>query len=105
MYDRRVRTWDLVTHAARPRRRDQHSFQNAELYLTAAQSLFGVAVLISLKFNRTSGLLLLLLFLSQFIVQQIRIEVAGIYLIFAAVYIFKARESILPTIKTGLFSR
>ena len=79
--------------------------QNAEIYLTAAQSLFGVALLISLKFNRTSGMLLLLLFLSQFIVQQIRIEVAGVYIIFAAVYIFKARESILPTIKTGLFSR
>ncbi|MEE8405451.1 MAG: sodium:calcium antiporter [candidate division Zixibacteria bacterium] len=79
------------------------SFQNAELFLTAAQSLFGVALLICLKFNRTSGMLLLLLFLSQLIVQQIRMEVAVIYMVFAAIYIFKARGSILPTIKTGLF--
>ena len=81
------------------------NFQNAELFLTAAQSLFGVALLICLKFNRTSGILLLLLFLSQLIVQQIRIEVAVIYMIFGAIYLFKARGSILPTIKTGLFSR
>lgn len=81
------------------------NFQNAELFLTAAQSLFGVALLICLKFNRTSGLLLLVLFLSQLIVQQIRMEVAVIYMVFAAIYIFKTRASILPTIKTGLFSK
>ncbi len=81
------------------------NFQNAELFLTAAQSLFGVALLICLKFNRTSGMLLLLLFLSQLIVQQIRIEVAVIYMVFGAIYIFKTRASILPTIKTGLFSK
>ena len=81
------------------------NFQNAELFLTAAQSLFGVALLICLKFNRTSGLLLLVLFLSQLIVQQIRIEVAVIYMVFAAIYLFKTRASILPTIKTGLFSK
>jgi len=81
------------------------NFQNAELFLTAAQSLFGVALLICLKFNRTSGMLLLVLFLSQLIVQQIRIEVAVIYMVFAAIYIFKTRASILPTIKTGLFSK
>ena len=79
------------------------NFQNAELYLTAAQSLFGVALLICLKFDRTSGILLLLLFLSQLIVHEIRIQVTWIYIIFAAIYIFKARGSILPTIKTGLF--
>jgi len=81
------------------------NFQNAELYLTAAQSLFGVALLICLKFDRTSGILLLLLFLSQLIVHEIRIQVTWIYIIFAAIYIFKARGSILPTIKTGLFSK
>ena len=37
--------------------------QQHELYLTAAQSLFGVAVLVNLRLNRTDGLLLLVLFL------------------------------------------
>jgi cation:H+ antiporter len=78
------------------------NFQDAELFLTAAQSLFGVAVLISLRLNRTSGALLLILFLSQFIVPEIRIQMTFIYIIFAVVYIFKTRESILPMFKTGL---
>jgi cation:H+ antiporter len=78
------------------------SFQNAELYLTAAQSLFGVAILISLRLNRTSGVLLLILFLSQFIVPEIRIQMTFVYIIFAAVFLFKTRGAIGPTIKTGL---
>ena len=56
------------------------TFQQHELYLTAAQSLFGMAVLVNLKLNRSEGVLLLVLFLSQLIVEQIRMEVAAIYI-------------------------
>jgi cation:H+ antiporter len=76
-------------------------FQKHEIFLTAAQCIFGVAVLVSLRLSRTSGIFLFLLFLAQFIVPGIRVEAAVIYLGFAAVYLFRRRHSILPAIKTG----
>lgn len=76
--------------------------QQHELYLTAAQSLFGVAVLVNLKLNRTDGLLLLVLFLSQLIVENIRMEVAAIYVALAVVFHFLHRKDLWPAAKTGL---
>lgn len=77
-------------------------FQKHEIFLTAAQSLFGIAVLISLRLSKTSGILLLILFLSQLVFKEIRVEVAAVYLVLVLVYLFIRRKSILPAIKTGL---
>ena len=57
-----------------------------ELYLTAAQSIFGVAVLVNLELSRSDGLLLLVLFTAQLIVSEIRMEVAALYVLLALVY-------------------
>jgi cation:H+ antiporter len=76
--------------------------QQHELILTAAQSLFGVAVLANLKLNRTDGLLLLVLFLSQLIVEQIRLEVTALYLVLAVVFHILHRKDLWPAAKIGL---
>jgi len=78
------------------------NLQMHELYLTAAQSLFAVAVLANLRLSRSNGLLLLVLFLSQLIVQQIRMEVAAIYLALALVYHIMHRRELIPTALAGL---
>jgi len=78
------------------------SFQKHELFLTAAQSLFAVAVLVNLRLSRTNGILLLALFASQLIVEQIRIEVAFAYLILAAFYHVWHCKSLIPTARVGL---
>jgi len=75
--------------------------QHHELLLTAAQSLFGVAVLVNLKFNRHEGVLLLVLFLAQLIVAQIRLEVMYIYLGLAVVYIILNRCHLIPAMRMG----
>ena len=77
-------------------------FQKNEVFLTAAQSIFGVAVLMSLRLGRTAGIFLFLLFLLQFIVKEIRFEVAVVYLVFAVIYFYKERGSLKPAIKTGI---
>jgi cation:H+ antiporter len=77
------------------------SFQKNEIFLTAAQALFGLAVLVNLRLSRTSGILLIILFLAQFIVKEIRVEVGVVYLVFAAVYLFRRKTSLLPAIKTA----
>ncbi len=76
--------------------------QQHELILTAAQSLFGVAVLVNLRLNRTDGLLLLVLFLSQLIVEQIRLEVTAAYILLAIVFHILHRKDLIPAAKTGL---
>jgi len=78
------------------------SKQQHELYLTAAQSLFGVAVLVNLRLNRADGLLLLVLFLSQLIVEHIRMEVAAIYVVLGLLFHFLHRKDLWPAAKTGL---
>ncbi|MFH2050579.1 MAG: sodium:calcium antiporter [bacterium] len=81
---------------------DDTNTQTHELYLTAAQSLFGVAVLVNLRFDRLNGLLLLVLFLSQLIFAEIRMEVAAIYIALALIYHILHRKDLLPALYTGL---
>ncbi len=81
---------------------DDTNTQTHELYLTAAQSLFGVAVLVNLKFDRVNGLLLLVLFLSQLIFAEIRMEVAAIYIVLAVIYHILHRKDLIPALYTGL---
>lgn len=76
--------------------------QHHELILTAAQSLFAVAVLVNLTLSKTDGILLLVLFLLQLIIQEIRMEVAAAYLVLAAVWHIKHRKDLIPAAKMGL---
>ena len=76
--------------------------QNHELILTAAQSLFGVAVLANLRFRRAEGTLLLVLFLAQLIVAEIRLEVTVVYLILAVVFHIAHRKDLIPAAMTAL---
>lgn len=76
--------------------------QQHELLLTAAQSLFGVAVLVNLRLNRSESVLLAVLFLSQLVVQQIRMEVAAVYVALAVVYHIVNRKHLIPALRTGL---
>ncbi len=78
------------------------SRQDHELILTAAQSLFGVAVLVNLRFNKIEGMLLLGLFLAQLIVEQIRLEVALVYVLLAILFHILHRKSLLPAARIGL---
>ena len=73
-----------------------------ELLLTGAQSLFAVAVLVNLRLNRAEGILLVVLFASQLIYENIRIEVTVIYLVIALVYHILQRKHLLPAAKAGL---
>ncbi len=76
--------------------------QDHELLLTAAQSLFGVAVLMNLRFNRSEGVLLAVLFFAQLIFAEIRMEVMVLYLLLAAVYLIMQRRCLIPAMRTGL---
>jgi len=78
------------------------TLQDHELILTAAQSIFAVAVLVNLRLNRSEGVLLVVLFAAQLIVAQIRMEVAYIYLGLAIVYLILHRRHLWPTALVGL---
>ncbi len=78
------------------------NLQNHELLLTAAQSLFGVAVLVNLRLSRSNGLLLVVLFTSQLIVAKIRMEVAAIYILLALAYHIKHWRCLIPAARMGL---
>lgn len=78
------------------------NLQQHELILTAAQSLFGVAILVNMRLNRAEGTLLAGLFLAQMIVAEIRLEVTALYLILAVVYHVMHRRHLLPAMRAGL---
>ncbi|MBU0984056.1 MAG: sodium:calcium antiporter [candidate division Zixibacteria bacterium] len=76
--------------------------QQHELLLTAAQSIFAVAVLVNLKLNKLDGLLLVVLFGAQLIFEQIRLEVAAVYVVLAVVFHIAHRKDLLPAAVMGL---
>jgi cation:H+ antiporter len=78
------------------------TLQDHELYLTAAQSIFAVAVLVNLKLSRSDGVLLVALFTAQLVVEQIRMEVAAVYVGLAIIYHFVNFKHLWPTAVTGL---
>jgi cation:H+ antiporter len=90
----------ISSGAIRPFVLDQ--LQAHELWLTAAQSLFAVALLVGLRLNRMGGLLLLVLFTSQLIFENIRVEVTFIYIALAIVFHVLNRKSLIPAAKLGL---
>ena len=76
--------------------------QQHELLLTAAQSIFAVAILVNLRLSRFNGVLLAVLFLIQLIVAEVRMEVAGVYLVLALIYLSLHRRQLWPAAQTGL---
>ncbi|MEX0666015.1 MAG: sodium:proton exchanger [Acidimicrobiia bacterium] len=86
------------------------SLQREELFLTAAQSVFAVAVLMNRSINVREALALFFLFISQFVLggvlpedirQWERIGVGVLYLVLAAGIIVKHRSNIVPMARDG----
>jgi len=76
--------------------------QDHEIWLTAGQSIFAVAILSNLRISWYGAVLLAVLFLAQLIVSEIRIEVFFIYLVFAFLILIRDRKHLPGLIKTGL---
>ena len=90
--------------------------QHEEFFLTAAQSLFAVALLMRLQFSLPSALILLTLFVSQltvaFVVQHDEARTivlltwfAWLYLALAAALFWANRVRLLESLRFGLFNR
>ncbi len=87
------------------------ALQREELFLTAAQSAFAVAVLANLTLSVKEAFLLLGLFLSQFVLGAVlpdgiheveRIAVGVIYLVLAALILTRERVAMRQLLKDGL---
>ena len=76
--------------------------QHHELLLTAAQSLFAVAVLVNLRMSRHEGILLFGLFATQLIFEETRMPIMWIYLGLATIYILMNHSHLGATFRTGL---
>ena len=86
------------------------ALQREELFLTAAQSVFAVAVLTNRSISVREALALLALFLTQFVLGGAlpeglraleRIGVGVVYLVLAAVVMFRQRRYIRPLVRDG----
>ncbi|HYV59963.1 MAG TPA: sodium:proton exchanger [Acidimicrobiia bacterium] len=84
--------------------------QREELFLTAAQSVFAVAVLTNRSISAREALALMALFLMQFVLGGVlpeglraveRVGVGMLYLVLAAVVIFRQRRYIRPLARDG----
>jgi cation:H+ antiporter len=89
------------------------TLQREELFLTAAQSAFAVAVLASRSISVREAFALLGLFLSQFVLGGVlppsvrhleRVSVGIVYLVLAAGMLFVQRQSIRPLVRDGLLT-
>ena len=76
--------------------------QTHELWLTAAQSLFAVAILVNLSLSWSEALLLFVLFVAQLIYEDIRMEVSIIYVVLALWFIFRYRRHYPALFRSGL---
>jgi len=90
--------------------------QDEEFFLTAAQSLFAVALLLRLRFSLPSALILLILFLAQlgigFVFQhdeartiQLLTWFAWLYMILAVALVIANRSRFMAYIRVGLLNR
>jgi cation:H+ antiporter len=71
------------------------SRQREEVFLTAAQSLFAVALLLDLRLSMIGAGILFILFVVQAAVPEIRLIVSIIYLVFAVIALIISRHHIL----------
>lgn len=76
--------------------------QDHEIWLTAAQSLFAVAILANLRISWYGAILLTVLFMVQLIVADIRMEVFVVYIILAMIILARDRKSLPSLAKIGL---
>ncbi len=65
-----------------------------EILLTAAQTFFGIAALINLRFEMREAIILLGLFLVQFFMPETRLWVAAAYMVLAAVELYVQRREL-----------
>lgn len=86
------------------------SLQREELFLTAAQSAFAVAVLANRSISVREGLMLLGLFLSQFVLGGVlppslraleRVGIGALYLVLAAAILVPRRHVAIPLLRDG----
>ncbi len=78
--------------------------QADELFLTAAQSLFATVLLLDLRIGLVGAATLLGLFLTQLVAHQLLMPVAFTYLLLSAWLAFRSRDTLLPTLRAGLFA-
>jgi len=87
------------------------SLQREELFLTAAQSVFGIAVLANRRLSVKEAYLLFGLFMSQFVLgavlpdgarESARLTVGIVYLVLAAVIMVRQRAFLGPLARDGL---
>jgi cation:H+ antiporter len=87
------------------------SLQREELFLTAAQSVFAIAILANRSMSVREAWLLFALFISQFVLGGVlpegarefeRIGVGIAYVVLAAVFLVQQRSSLKPLVRDGL---
>jgi len=76
--------------------------QDHEIWLTAGQSIFAVAILSNLKISWYGAILLATLFVAQLIFSEIRMEVFAVYLLLALVILIRDRKHLPSLAKIGL---
>ena len=76
--------------------------QEHELWLTACQSLFAVAILANLRLSWYGAVLLFGLFTTQLVVEHIRMQMAVVYLVLALLVFWRDRAQFGPILRTAL---
>ena len=76
--------------------------QTQELWLTAAQSLYAMGIMLNLYIGKFGAAALFVLFIVQFILPNTHTSISVVYLLFAAYLIVRDREHILPLFRNGL---
>jgi cation:H+ antiporter len=82
---------------------DAHQIQ--EVLLTAAQSLFAMAIMLNLYISRAGAAALFVLFIIQFLLPGTHLVMSILYLIFAVLLIVRDRHYLAPLFKGGMLSR
>ncbi|MCK5124875.1 MAG: sodium:calcium antiporter [candidate division Zixibacteria bacterium] len=76
--------------------------QDHEIWLTAGQSIFAIAILANLRMSWYGAVLLFVLFMVQLIVSEIRMEIMWIYIVFGVLILVRDRRVLLSLAKIGL---
>ncbi|MFN3995573.1 MAG: sodium/calcium exchanger protein [bacterium] len=93
----------LFYHGHTPESMKLDSLQKQEIFLTAAQSLFALIILLDFKFTSLKALLIALPFFVQLLNPNIRMEVAYVYIIFSLIYLpFVTNKTTIPLLKDSI---
>lgn len=79
--------------------------QTQELWLTAAQSLYAMGIMLNLYIGKVGAAALFVLFVVQFVFPDTHTSISIVYLLFAAYLIVRDREHILPLFRDGLLPK